>query len=51
MDMSQKFEGDVVTYSCDDGFGLRGDRQRTCGTDGEWSGSEPTCDERDEPMG
>ena len=44
VDMSQKFEGDMVTYSCDFGFRLIGNEQRTCGTDGEWSGLAPSCD-------
>ena len=34
---------DTVTYACNDGFRLIGDPMRTCQSDGEWSGSPPTC--------
>ena len=33
----------VATYTCDTGFTLNGDTTRTCGSDGVWSGSYPTC--------
>lgn len=38
----------VAVYSCDAGFGLSGDKQRTCAGDGddpmgEWSGLPPSC--------
>ena len=36
-------EGGLATYSCNDGFGLAGDRVRTCQSDGVWSSEEPTC--------
>ena len=35
---------DVATYSCDTGFSLDGMSQRSCQSDGAWSGSEPTCE-------
>ena len=35
--------GGVATYSCDFGFFLVGDRTRSCGSDGTWSGMAPTC--------
>lgn len=35
--------GSHATYTCDDGFELRGNEFRTCQTDGEWSGSSPNC--------
>ena len=35
---------DVVTCSCDTGFNLVGMPQRVCQSDGTWSGSEPTCE-------
>ena len=34
---------DVATYSCDDGFELVGNSQRTCQTVGEWSLEPPIC--------
>ena len=35
--------GDTAVYSCDFGFTLDEEDTRTCGQDGQWSGSEPTC--------
>ena len=35
--------GDVVTVDCEAGFELLGLSNRTCTTDGEWSGNFPTC--------
>ena len=35
--------GDTAEYSCNAGFALDGEDTRTCGQDGQWSGSEPTC--------
>ena len=40
--------GTVATFTCNTGFGLDGDRMRTCGGDGSsrsgvWSGSSPMC--------
>ncbi len=35
--------GSNATYACDTGYTLNGDTTRTCGSDGVWSGSEPTC--------
>ncbi len=32
----------VATYSCQYGYKLKGDEQRTC-SNGVWSGSEPSC--------
>ena len=37
---------DTVTYTCNNGFQLSGDPTRTCGSDGQWSGSAPTCDRK-----
>ena len=31
-------------YTCDEGFMLNGTRYRTCGLDGRWSGTTPTCE-------
>ena len=33
----------TATYSCDLGYNLVGDSNRTCQATGVWSGSEPTC--------
>ena len=35
--------GSQAVYSCDMGFVLIGDDTRTCGLDGQWSGSQPSC--------
>ena len=36
--------GDTAMYSCDTGYMLNGPAERECKTDGQWSGSEPTCE-------
>ena len=33
----------VATHTCDSGFALSGNEQRTCQSSGEWNGSAPTC--------
>ena len=33
----------TATYSCDTGYILVGDNNRTCQATGVWSGSEPIC--------
>ena len=35
--------GQTATYSCDTGYNLVGDGNRTCQATGGWSGSSPTC--------
>ena len=35
--------GQTATYSCNTGYNLVGDSTRTCQSEGEWSGSAPTC--------
>lgn len=35
--------GSVATYSCDEGFMLLGNHNRTCLSTGEWSGETPDC--------
>ena len=42
VDVSGNRSGDTAVYSCNVGFTLDGEN-RTCGDDGQWSGSEPTC--------
>jgi len=37
-------EGDVCVYLCDDGYIVSGSGDRTCQSDGTWTGSEPTCE-------
>ena len=33
----------VAVISCDNGYTLSGNRNKTCGEDGSWSGSEVLC--------
>ena len=35
--------GQTATYTCDTGYNLVGDSNRTCQATGNWSGSPPTC--------
>lgn len=35
--------GSVATYTCFPGFRLVGNQRRTCQTNGQWTGSTPTC--------
>ena len=35
--------GSVASYSCDKGYELMGDANRTCGENELWSGEQPTC--------
>ena len=35
--------GQTATYSCDVGYNLVGDNNRTCQATGRWSGNTPTC--------
>ena len=34
--------GDILKFSCDDGYDLTGDTTREC-SDGVWQGSQPSC--------
>ena len=33
----------TATYTCDTGYILSGSQSRTCGADGMWTSTEPTC--------
>ncbi len=35
--------GSKATYSCDRGHKLRGNQIRKCQSNGQWSGSDPSC--------
>ena len=36
--------GSQANYSCSEGYVLNGNSIRICQTDGQWTGSEPTCE-------
>ncbi|XP_064398980.1 nidogen-2-like [Halichondria panicea] len=36
--------GSTAIYNCSTGFTLNGNSSRTCGSDGQWSGFQPTCE-------
>ena len=35
--------GSKASYTCQSGFILQGDATRVCGSNGVWSGRDPTC--------
>lgn len=37
-------DGDSITYECDNGYKLVGNKQRTCQSNGQWSGNEAKCE-------
>ena len=37
------YEGDTCNFTCNAGYELIGDGNRTCQSDGSWSGSEAVC--------
>ena len=42
-DQNRNVEGSNATYSCSNDYNLSGDKSRTCGPDGQWTGSPPMC--------
>ena len=43
VEQTGRSSGDTVTYSCNENFSLVGTQIQTCGDDGMWSDSPPTC--------
>jgi len=39
---SYKYDN-VVSFSCNVGYNMQGSQVRTCQTNGEWTGTQPTC--------
>ena len=42
-DRESLLPGDMVTYTCDDGYELSGSESRFCLRTGNWSGQDPEC--------
>ena len=40
---SVSVNGNVATYTCDNGYQLSGSSQRTCSSNGQWNGVAPHC--------
>ena len=40
----------IATYTCDPGFVLNGNMERICQANGNWSGTEPTCEGQSHTM-
>ncbi|XP_019618629.1 PREDICTED: sushi, von Willebrand factor type A, EGF and pentraxin domain-containing protein 1-like [Branchiostoma belcheri] len=43
------YYGDRVTFSCSSGYYLQGSSSLTCGANGQWSGTQPTCQRKSCP--
>jgi len=41
--VSQTSYGHNATFSCNTGYSLQGSEIRACGSNGQWSGTQPTC--------
>ena len=37
------YEGDTCSFTCNTGYELTGSDNRTCQSDGSWSGTDSTC--------
>ena len=48
--VSSPLVGAVAAYSCDELFCLIGGESRTCTAEGAWSGEEPICDGKSQPI-
>ena len=35
--------GNVISFTCNVGYTMQGSQVRTCQTNGEWTGTQPTC--------
>ena len=38
--------GNTISFTCNVGYTLQGSQVRTCQTNGEWTGTQPTCDSK-----
>jgi len=43
VDFTTTYGGSVATYSCNEGYVLCGSKNRTCQSNGSWSGLPPEC--------
>ena len=43
IDASDGSNTSQATYTCDDGYSLKGDGTRICQEDDTWTGADPTC--------
>ena len=48
--MSGYSESSTATFSCDEGYSLNGSEILHCGSDGQWSQDQPTCEGRKEHL-
>lgn len=43
VDVTSTLHGGIARYSCNTGYTIDGPNNRTCGDQGMWSGTEPSC--------
>ena len=43
---SQTLSNAIIFYTCNNGYALSGNNMRSCQTDGEWTGSDPSCNRK-----